>query len=167
MAATSVLALAFTLTGAPPVHTTEAHSDPSFTVPLTIAPPFGRHTALTGAMDASGAVTLVWNTAVGEAHTVQITTIPPGSTEAGPVRALSGINLRNSPPALDEDPSGQTAIAWFDERETQTVDGPELIALQVRNQLPDGRLEQLQTVWHPAHRAEYSFWGPICLPGPI
>lgn len=155
----SPLVLAALLSGAPPAAAVEVRDTALFTPPTSVSPPFGQHSDLLDAMDAGGDVTLVWNATVGEAHTIQAATIPAGGIEAGPAVALSGADRLNSPPALDVASSGRAAVAWFDEREVLQGEREEILALQVRDLAPGGRLEPLQTVWRPAHRAGYSAEG--------
>jgi hypothetical protein len=126
---------------------------------MTIGSPFGQHSNLTGAMNASGEVKLVWRSTIGDANKIQAAAIAPGATEASSASTLSSDEPLTSEPVLAYAPGGRAAVGWFDERATQQVDGDELLALDVRDQASGAGWEAPRTVWRPAHRAGYSFWG--------
>ncbi len=157
--AAALLALALSAASESSTHKAEARDDTTFGPPMTISPPYGEHADLVTAMDEAGETKLVWSAAVGEAHSIQTAEIAPGETEAGPVETVGKAARPTSPLALAEAPSGRTAVAWFEERKTQQVDGSELLALEVRDQPSHGRWERPRIAWRPSPRAGYSYWG--------
>jgi hypothetical protein len=128
-----------------------------FTEPSTIAPSFVMDGNLTAAMEPGGETTLAWVSYVGRAQSVQLSAIAPGGAEALPPQTLASDAMVSAPALAVAD--GRTAVAWFDERKTEQVDGDELLALEVRDRLRGGALQAPSTVWRPAHRAGYSFAG--------
>lgn len=123
--------------------------------PMTFSPSFGGHVGLVAAMDAAGETKLAWTANTGEGHSIQTAVIAPGGIEAGPVATVDGGRHPSSAPALALAPAGRTTIAWFQERHTEQTWSEELLALQVRDQLPDGRWEAIRTIWRPAVRSTY------------
>jgi hypothetical protein len=145
------------ITGTAQARADEPQGAASLASPMTISPTFGQHYNLVGGMAADGEVKLVWRSIVGVANTIQVATIAPGVTEASSAIAVSRAEPRISEPALAVASASRAAVAWFDERETGNGSG-EILALQVRNQLPR-QLEPLQTVWRTTHRAGYENGG--------
>jgi hypothetical protein len=128
-----------------------------FTAPSTIAPPFVADSNLVAGMEPDGETILGWVSVVGRAQSVQLSAIAPGGAEALPPQTLAS-DAMISPPALSV-ADGRAAVAWFDERKTEGVDGDELLALELRDRLRGGALQAPSTVWDPPHRAGYSFAG--------
>lgn len=128
-----------------------------FTAPSTIAPPFLADGNLAGGMEPDGETILAWVSDVGRAQSVQLSAIAPGGVEAFPAQTLASDAMVSAPSLAVAD--GRTAVAWFDERKTEQVDGDELLALELRDRLRGGALQAPSTVWRPPHRAGYSFAG--------
>lgn len=118
----------------------------------SLGSPFGELSSLREAMDAAGRITLVFDAETDwEGLASRIERVTLSATGAPqPASIVASAPQRLSSPALAVAPNGRGAVAWFEERSTRNQYIHRLMALRVRDVLPDGSALQAHTAWHPS-----------------
>jgi hypothetical protein len=119
----------------------------------SLGSPFGELSSVQGAMDAAGQSTLVFDAESDNedalASRIERVTLSAAGVPQ-PASTIASAPQRLSSPALAVAPNGRSVVAWFEEHATNNQYIDQLLALRVRDILPDGSALPAQTAWHPS-----------------
>jgi hypothetical protein len=118
----------------------------------SLGSPFGQLSSLRAAMDAAGRSTLVFDAETdweGLAWRIERVTLSASGVPQ-PASIVASAPRRLSSPALAVAPNGRSAVAWFEEQSTRNLYIDRLLALRVRDALPDSGALAARTAWRPS-----------------
>jgi hypothetical protein len=122
----------------------------------SLGSPFGELSSVRGAMDEAGESTLVFDAGPGSedglgplGSRIELVTLSAAGV-AQPASTIASAPQRLSSPVLAVAPDGRSSVAWFEEVSTGNQYIDRLLALRVRDVLPDGNALPTQTAWRPS-----------------